>query len=209
MIFFKDLISNLEIIYDKINILRTKGFNIPILINIAIKYPEISYKLNNKEKEFNKIKDYLFKVKNDYENQLSIIYENDKYLRLLSPRLFRKVNQHQRGNCEIYEMIRYILNKTNIVNKDNEDNIQDSDNLHNETLGEDYEDQYNEYTKIIFDGISKYLIDLFKKNNLNFQKHYENMLIKSEKIIKGISIIKCKKISMEEYILYLFMKKIR
>ena len=150
MIFFKDIISNLEIIYDKINILRTKGFNIPILINIAIKYPEVSYKLNNKEKQFNKIIDYLFKLKNDYENQLSIIYENDKYLRLLSPRLFRKVKQHQRGNCEIYEMIRYILNKTNIVNKDNEDNIQDSDNLHNETLGEDYEDQYNEYTKIIY-----------------------------------------------------------
>ena len=208
LIFFKDLISNLEIIYDKINILRTKGFNIPILINIAIKYPVISYKLNNKEKEFNKIKDYLFKVKNDYENQLSIIYENDKYLRLLSPRLFRKVNQHQRGNCEIYEMIRYILNKTNIVNKYNGDNIQDADNLHNATLGKDYEDEYKEYTKKIFDGISKYLIDLFKKNNLNFQRHYENMLIKSEKIIKGISIIKCKKISMEEYILYLFMKKL-
>ena len=78
-----------------------------------MKYPEVSYKLNNKEKEFNKIKDCLY-------------------------------NQ---GNCEIYEMIRYILNKTNIVSKDNWNKIQDVDNLHNETLGEDYEDQYKEYTK--------------------------------------------------------------
>ena len=62
LIFFKDIISNLEIIYDKINILRKKGFNIPIVINISIKYPKVLYKLNDKEKEFNKIKDYLFTI---------------------------------------------------------------------------------------------------------------------------------------------------
>jgi len=208
LIFFKDIISNLEVIYDKINILRKKGFNIPIVINIAIKYPEVSYRLNNNEKEFNKIKDYLFKVKNDYETQLSIIYENEKYLRLLYGKLFRKVKQHQAGDCGISEMIRYILNKTSIVNKDSEDKIQDAENLYNEALGEDYEDQYNEYTKKIFEGISKYLIDLFKQNNLTFQKHYENMLIKPEFNNKGISIVKCEKISMEEYILSLFIKKL-
>ena len=208
LIFFKDIISNLEIIYDKLNILRTKGFNIPIVINISIQYPKISYKLNNNEKEFNKIKDYLFNVKNDYENQLSIIYENEKYLRLLYGKLFRKVRQHQGGNCEISEMIRYILNRTSIATKDNNDIIQDADNLYNESLGEDFEDQYNEYTKIIFDGISKYLIDLFKKNKLSFQKHYENMLIKPGFNNRGISIVQCKKISMEEYILSLFMKKL-
>ena len=101
-------------------------------------------------------------------------------------------------------MIRYILNKTNIANKDNEDIIQDSDNLHNGIIEEDYEDQYKEYTKNIFDGISKYLIDLFKKNKLDLQKHYENILIKSEFNNRGISIKKCKK-SMEEYILFLFI----
>ena len=42
LLFFKDIISNLEIIYDKINILRIKGFNIPIVINVSIKYPKVS-----------------------------------------------------------------------------------------------------------------------------------------------------------------------
>ena len=83
LIFFKDVISNLEIIYDKINILRTKGFNIPIVINISIEYPKVSYKLNEQEKEFNKIKDYLYTIKNDYENQLNTIYQTEKYLRFL------------------------------------------------------------------------------------------------------------------------------
>jgi len=50
LLFFKNIITNLKIIYDKINILRIKGFNIPIVINIAIKYPDIIYKLNSQEK---------------------------------------------------------------------------------------------------------------------------------------------------------------
>ena len=146
LLFFKEIISNLQIIYDKINILRTKGFNIPIVINIVIQYPEVLYKLNNKEKDFNYIKDYLFRVKNDYDNQLSIIYENEKYLRLLYGKLFRKVKQHLEGNCEIYDIIRYIFNKTNITNNDDKNKILDADNLHIPTIGEDYEDQYKEYT---------------------------------------------------------------
>ena len=102
LIFFKEKISELEIIYDKINILRKKGFNIPIVINIAIKYPKVSYKLNNNEKKFDKIKDYLFEVKNAYDEQLDIIYENEKHLRLLYGKLFRKIKQHQGGDdCDI------------------------------------------------------------------------------------------------------------
>ena len=49
MIFFKKS-SNIEIIYDKINFLRTKGFNIPIRIDIVIIYPEDIYKLNEKKR---------------------------------------------------------------------------------------------------------------------------------------------------------------
>ena len=58
MLFFKNIINNLEILYDKINILRTKEINIP--------------------KEFSIIKDYLIRVKNGYEEQLITIYENEK-----------------------------------------------------------------------------------------------------------------------------------
>jgi len=109
LIFFKDIISNLEKINDKMITLRQKGFNIPIVINISINYPKVSYKLNNREIEFNKIKDYLFKVKNNYESRLNIIYENEKYLRLLYGRFFRKIKQHQGGDGDISEIIRYFF----------------------------------------------------------------------------------------------------
>ena len=93
--FFKEIISNLEIIYDKINNLRKKGFNIPIVIIVEIKYPKVSYILNNKEKNINEINDYLFSIKNDYENELSKVYESKKYLRLLYRQLFKKLKQKQ------------------------------------------------------------------------------------------------------------------
>ena len=41
IIFFKEIVSNFEIIYDKIKILRSKGYNIPIKIYISIKYDKI------------------------------------------------------------------------------------------------------------------------------------------------------------------------
>ena len=66
LIFFKNIVSNLEVIYDEIKILRIKGYNIPIIINISIKYPEIIYKSYEEEKDFKDIKNYLFKIKNDY-----------------------------------------------------------------------------------------------------------------------------------------------
>ena len=203
LLLFKEVVSNLEIIYDKMNILRREGFNIPIIINIEIKYPNVKYKLNDQEKEFNEIKDYLLNIKNDYENQLSIIYEKEKYLRLLYGKLFRKIRQHQEGNDEISDIMRYILNKTSIY-----DTIRDADNLHISPLDEDYEEEYHVYTKEIFIGISSYLISLFKNNNLDFQKHYENMEIKREYNNKGFLIKKCQNESMEEYILNLFMDKL-
>ena len=44
-------------------------------------------------------------------------------------------------------------------------------------------------------------------NKTNYKEHYEKMIIKDEyKNIKGISIKKCKKHSIEEYNLYLFIK---
>ena len=52
--------------------------------------------------------------------------------------------------------MRYILNKT-----DNKDKIQEGQ-IYNEPIGEDYENEYKDYTKQIFDNISKYFISLFK-----------------------------------------------
>ena len=195
LLFFKDIISNLEIIYDKINILRIKGFNIPIVINVKLQYPNVSYILNNKEKKFNEIKDYLVKIKNDYENQLSKVYETKKYLRLLYGKLFRKIRQHQEGNFEIFEIKRYILNKTSTSDK-----IEEAKDINNIAIGEDYEQEYRDNTKDIFESMSNYLIDLFNTNGLNFDKHYEKMKIKKENT-KGISLHQCTDKSMEEYIL--------
>ena len=90
-------------------ILRIKGYNIPILIKIEIIYPNITYKFNTEdedEKDFDYIKNYLFNVKNDYENQLDTIYQNEKYLRFLYGKLFRKIKLHQEGNYEVKEIIR-------------------------------------------------------------------------------------------------------
>jgi hypothetical protein len=85
LIFFKDIVSNFEAIYDKILILRKKGFNIPIKIIIFIKFPKIIYKFNEngEEKDFKQIINYLLTIKNDFENQLDITYQNSKYLRFL------------------------------------------------------------------------------------------------------------------------------
>ena len=202
LIFFKDIVSKLEAIYDKIKILRAKGYNIPIMINIAIKYPKIVYKFQDEEKEFSEIKNYLFTIKNDYENQLNKIYQNEKYLRFLYGKLFRKIKMHQEGNCEVLEIIRYILNKV-----DYKDIIKDGE-PYNVKLGEDFWSAFKDHTKKIFKNMSKYIISLFEKNDLNYQKHYENILIKGDKKYKGIYIFKCEYISMEQYILYLFQEKL-
>ncbi len=204
LIFFKNIVSNFEVIYDKIKILRIKGYNIPIIISISIKYPKITYKFKDEdeEKEFIDIKNYLFTIKNDYEDQLNKIYQNEKYLRFLYGKLFRKIKMHQEGNCEVLEIIRYILNKT-----DYKDTIEDGE-PYNVKIGEDYETEFKDYTKKIFDNMSKYIISLFKKNNLDYQKHYENMLIKGEQKYNGIYIFKCENISMEQYILFLFHDKL-
>ena len=204
LLFFKDIVSNFEAIYDKIKILRSKGYNIPIKIFISIKYSKISYKFieDGEEKEFKDIKKYLFTIKNDYEEQLDTIYQNEKHLRFLYGKLFRKIKLHQEGNRPVSEILRYILNKV-----DYEDKIIDGEPF-NVKQGDDFESEFKLYTKNIFKFMSKYIISLFEKNKLSYQKHYENMLIKGEKKYKGIYWYKCQDISMEEFILKLFRDKL-
>ena len=207
LIFFKNIISNIEVIYDKMKILRIKGYNIPILIKIEIIYPNITYKFNTEdeeEKDFDYIKNYLFNVKNDYENQLDKIYQNEKYLRFLYGKLFRKIKLHQEGNYEVKEIIRYILNKVDYKDKDR---IEDGE-PYNVKIGDDFETEYKDYTKKIFENMSKYIISLFEKNKLDFEEHYKKMLIKGEKKYRGIFLHKCETESMEEKILYLFQEKL-
>ena len=206
LIFFKKAMSNIEIIYDKIKTLRKKGYNVPILIDIEIKYQNIRYKFkkdkNEEEIDFNFIKKYLFTIVNSYEKEYETIYQNRKYLRFLYGKLFRKMKLHLETNYEINDIIRYILNK-----KEYDAYIIDGD-LHKKELGFDHGNLYKEYTKQIFDNIDQYLNSLFFKNCLDFEKHYNNMLIKEDKKCKGIFISNCANISMEEYIVKLFQEKL-
>ena len=207
LLFFKTIISNLEIIYEKISILRRKGFNIPTEIKISIRYPEVSYELNGKKKEFNEIINYLNSAKVDYEEQLDKAYETKKYLRLLYGKLFQKLNQHLEGNIEIEGILRYILNKTNY-----NDRIKAGE-LYKISLGENPEELYKDYTKEIFDNIHEYLITLFRNNNTDFKQHYDKMLIIKEYNgrywrYKGFEIKKCVNMSIKEYIFSLFMDKL-
>ena len=199
LLFFENIISNLEILYDIVNVLRD-GFNVPININIKIQYPKVSYLLNNKIKSFNEIKDYMFKIKNDFENQLDKIYETKKYLRFLYGKLFRIIRKHQEGYIKIPDIQRYILNKTNF-----DDKIEESKNFYYLTFGEDIEYMIFINEKI-FDGISNYLIGLFLSNGIYFQEHYRKMEIKDNN--KGISVVKCLDQTIEEYVLYLFVNNL-
>lgn len=60
-------------------------------------------------------------------------------------------------------MVRYILNKTS-----NTDKIQDGD-LYNESLGEDFEDQYKDYTKKILTKFQNILF-LYSKRMIQISK---------------------------------------
>ena len=229
LLFFKNLVNNLEAIYEKMNILRIKGCNLPILINIKIEFPNVIYYLNQEETEFYEIRKFLMKAKNDYENQLNKIYKTEKYLRFLYGKIFRKVQVHLDGGDEIEEIQRYILNIT-----DNNKEIKDG-KIFNESGPKDWANWYSEYNKKIFDNISKYMISLFKNNdNQDIDNHYEKMLIKekenkekdlddkidtekenTEKDIndkkykekeKGIYLYKCDDNSKEEYIVLLFLE---
>ena len=120
LIFFKNLISNLELIYEYMKFLRIKGSSLPILINIKIKYPKIEYFLNTQKTDFENIRNFLFLAKTDYITQLDSIYKQKIYLRFLFGKLFRKIMKHLDGGYNVLDILKYILNKT-----DNEEDIKD------------------------------------------------------------------------------------
>ena len=88
LVFFKENISNLEKIYDNMKVLRAKGNSLPILIIIEFKYPNISYSLNEKEKSFEEIIDFLFRVKGEQISKSDDIYKENEYSRFLYGKLF-------------------------------------------------------------------------------------------------------------------------
>ena len=200
LLFFEELVSNLEKIYDKINILRRKGCTLPITIEIKIQYPKIEYYLKKLD-TFTEINKYLSEVKNDYEKQLNTIYKTEKYLTFLYGNLFTKLINHLNRNFEILEIERYILNKI-----DYNDIIKDGD-LNYSLTTNDYVNEYKLYNNNLFKNINNYIISLFNNNKKNLTNHYEEILIKEKNEYKGIYLDKCENISKEEYIINLFYEK--
>ena len=204
LVYFKDIVSKLEIIYDYMNILRIKGNNLPILIKIKIKYPQIKYYINQKITEFDNIRDFLFKAKTDYIAQLDSVYKQKQYSRFLFGKSFRNIIKHLDTGYNILDILRFILNKT-----DNKQEINDG-TTSNTLRAEDYVHQYKIYNENSFDNILNYLISLFKNNGISLKEHYETMLIKDKEKnkYKGIFLHICENETMEEFILNIFMNKI-
>ena len=201
--FFKENISNLEMIYNNIKALRIKGSCLPILISIKIEYPNITYYLNNIKTNVEKIKDYLIKAKIDLVYQLDLIYKQNIYLRFLYGNLFKRILKHLNdGDCP-FDILRFILNKIN-----NKEDIIDAEII-NQEITNNYEEQNKLYNNKTFINISNYIISLFEKNGTSLQKHYEKMLIKSKNKYKGLYLHKCENgESIEEFIINIFFEKI-
>ena len=201
LLFFKKLVSNLEEIYKKLKILRIKECLLPIEIKIKIQYPVIEYYLN-KELTFEEIIIYLSEVIKDYEEQLNEKYKTGKYLRFLYGKLFSKIFNHLNINFEISDILRYILNETEYNNKIQDGNVQ----CPLKTI--DYVNAYKLYNSNILENIRNYICSLFHNNKKDLTNHYKEMIIFERNKYKGIYLHKCKDLSKEEYIVYLFYEKI-
>ena len=204
LFFFKDIISELEVIYDNMKVLRIKGTSLPITIIREINYPNRQYLLNEKEINFQAIKTFLFKAKTEQILQLDIIYKYKKYLRFLYGMQFRKVIKHLEDESSVLEITRYILNKT-----DSKETIIDGEKCNPKKTYDCTEaESYKLYINNSFNNTSDYILSLFKKNNTSLEKHYKKLLIKGEAKYKGFYLYKCEQDeSMEEFILNIFLEK--
>ncbi len=195
LIFFKETISNLELIYDNMKVLRIKGSSLPILIIIEINYPNIKYSINKKDVTFDFINDYLFKENTEQITQLDSIYKENKYLRFLYGKLFRRIIKHFDGEAKVIEIIRYILNNITDNTQDIKDGV-----VANPKIADDYVEEYKLYINNSFTNISNYITTMFEKNKITLQKHYENLLIKKKIHIKVFIYINAKIMNQQKNI---------
>ena len=186
--FFKEIINNIETIYEHISVLKIKYF-----LNDK----------NNKaiEKNFDEIEKFLSNAKKDLIKQLETFYKIDDFMRFFYGKQIVSIVDHLDGYLEIFPFLRYILNDTD------KENIEEGDkkNVHSLT---DYINHYSLYNKETFENISNYVISLLKKNKTSLEEHYTHLKIRSENTLKGIYIYKSESESMEEDILQIFLDKI-
>jgi MoxR-like ATPase len=205
LLFFKNLVTNMEVIYENMQILRTKGNNLPIYIRILVEYDkkkEAIFYLDKKESTFEIIETFLLNAKDDYIKKLDSAYKEKKHIRFLYGKLFRKLVGYLDGGSleRIKDIFRYILNKNN------DDEIQASKPANPQIT--DYVKNYTDYNKNSFENIFNYLISLFEINGTTLQKHYEEILIKDPNKYKGVFSHECEENSIGKFIYELFLQKI-
>ena len=204
LIFFKDLITNLEKINEYMKALRTKGSSLPIKISIKVlEMYNIDYYLDGKKVELSYIENkFLSPAKNTYIAQLKSEYEKNPNIRLLYGKQFRSMMRHLEDGLNIDSFLRYIINNTDSTK------INEGDKGTKRDV-KDFVQHYEEYNEGSLQSISNYINSLFEKNGKTLEEHYEGMKIISENIYKGIYLQKCKKdCSMEKFIIELFLDKI-
>ena len=163
LLFFKNLVTNMEVIYENMQILRTKGNNLPIDIEIIIQYDkkkEAEYYLDKKKYNFSIIETFLLNAKDDYLKKLDSAYKEKKHIRYLHGNLFRKIVEYlDCGNTENTNGIfRYILNKNN------DEEIKSGKPTN--TQIRDYVKNYTDYNSESFEKIYKSLTTLFDSNDI-------------------------------------------
>ena len=198
LLFYKNLITNMEVIYENMQTLRAKGNNLPIDINIILHYDkknEADYYLVQKELNFEQIETFLLSAKDDYKKILESAYKEKTHIRYFYGKLFRTIVRYlDGGNLEnVIDIFRFILNKNNddVINTSNQTNPQIRDYVKN----------YTDYNKKSFENIFNYLIKLFEANNTTLQKQYEKILIKEENTkYRGIFLHECEDKSIGKFI---------
>ena len=154
---FKNLVNNIEIIYDNMSILRIKGNSLPILINISFQYknePIVIYFINNKETKYENNQKFLFDAKNNIINKLDKIYKEKTNLRFIYGKQFDSLMKHIEGTYKIDSIIRLIINDTN--NQEIKDGY-----LSNSRNTDDYVYEYDLYNNNSFKNISDYISSFF------------------------------------------------
>jgi len=205
LLFFKETISDLEVINEYMKILRKKGSSLPIKISIKInirdKEPNIEYYLDKEKRDFQSIREFLFDAKNAYISQIGSLYKEKLNLRFLYGKQFRSMMRHLENNYKIDAFLRYILNISN-----NDIPIIEG---YKAVIrhANDYIKQNVVYNEDSLDSISSYITSLFKSNGKSLEDHYQRMKINCEDF-RGIYLLESDNNSMEEYIINLFWDKL-
>ena len=221
LLVFKNVVKNIETIYDYMSILRNKGSSLPICIKIEIKKNLknddvtkiendfiIKYFIEKKEKKFQEIQKFLFNVKNNLILKLDIFYKEKTNMRFIYGKQIDSILKYLNGLKSVVPIdsfLRYILNETDNKIKINEGEIKNPRNTN------DYINQYDLYNDNSFQNICNYITSLFQNNNSSIEKHYEKMILKGNHSnkFKGIFLYESSSNSMEDDILQIFLEYTR